>query len=131
MLTFSYHCCGQAGQSKSRLGLKSFNRGLREIDYNVTKSGTKRLTPEDQSYINAARCGRGYDKIKLASIDDSVSTACDYCGHDLCDCDHITWRCPHFAPQRAEACNAIADLDPDALSPIHPERNRTGLSCAP
>jgi hypothetical protein len=105
------------GSQRAAMGLKDFNRGLREIDYNVTKAGTKRLTPEEQSYINVARCGRGYDKIKLSNIDDTVGTACDYCGHDLCDFDHITWRCPHFAPQRAEACKAIADLDPDALHP--------------
>jgi len=105
------------GSQRAAMGLKDFNRGLREIDYNVTKAGTKRLTPEEQSYINVARCGRGYGKIKLSNIDDTVGTACDDCGHDPCDFDHITWRCPHFAPQRAEACKAIADLDPDALHP--------------
>ena len=86
------------GSQRAAAGLKEFNRGLRWIDYNVTKAGTKLLTQEDQSYINIARCGRGYDEIKLASTDDMISTTCDYCGHHTCDFDHITWRCQHFAP---------------------------------
>lgn len=105
------------GSQRAAQGLKDFHRGLREIDYNVTKTAANRLTTEDQSYLNVARCGRGYDKVKLASIDDTITTECDYCGHALCDFDHITWRCQHFAPQRAEACKAIAELDPDALHP--------------
>ena len=77
----------------------------------------RRLTQEDQSFINVPRCGRGYDKLKRSTIDDHIGKGCDDCGAQLCDFDHITWRCQHFAPQRAEACKALADLDPDALHP--------------
>ena len=98
-------------------GHKEFNRGLREIDYGVTKAGTKGLSQEEQSYLDISRCGRGYDKIKLSTIDDTITITCDYCGHLSCDFDHIVWRCKHFDPQREEACKALADLDPDALHP--------------
>ena len=68
------------GSQRAAAGLKDFNRGLREIDYSVTKAGTNRLIQEDQTFINIARCGRGYDKLKLSTIDDHIGKECDYCG---------------------------------------------------
>ena len=105
------------GSQRAAAGLEDFTRGLREIDYGTTKAGTKGLTRGDVSFLDTARCGRGYDKVKLAELDDSIATSCDYCGHPVCDFDHITWRCKHLDPQRREACEALADPDPDALHP--------------
>ena len=66
------HAAAKRGSQRAASGLKHLNKGLREIDYNVTRAGTKRLTQEDLGFINVARCGGGYDKQTPSTIDDHI-----------------------------------------------------------
>ena len=66
------------GSQRAAAGLKDFNKGLQEIDADITRASTKGLSQEDRSYADVARSGAGHDKVKLAELDDTITTICDY-----------------------------------------------------
>ncbi len=47
---------------------------------------------------------------ELQAMGPAGSTSCDYCGHTICDMDHILWQCPHFREVRVQT-----DVEPAVI----------------
>lgn len=55
---------------------KEYTTGLLEMDAEVIKAATKGMNSEDISYLDISRGGGGYDKVKLAELDDNIDITC-------------------------------------------------------
>lgn len=111
------------------------NRGLEEIDGQVTLSSRKTMSTEEQAMLRTIQCGGAISKIELQAMCAAQDTTCDYCGHHLCDMDHILWQCPQFSNARTEADEDLARGDARLMNPavrrgIAPAmKNGSNLAC--
>jgi hypothetical protein len=81
-------------RTAGRAWTKTINHNLHEIDRWVTMKATVKLNDEDQAMLRTVHCGGGVAKVELHAIGAADNTVCDYCGHAICDLDHIIWACP-------------------------------------
>ena len=70
-------------RTKAANGTKTINRGLEEIDRQVTTAGTNSMTEEDQAMLRTIQCGGGISKVELQAMGAAQDTVCDDCGHGV------------------------------------------------
>lgn len=104
-------------RTKAAQGTKTLNRGLEEIDAQVTLNCRRTMSTEDQAMLRTIQCGGGISKIDLQAMGVAQDTTCDYCGHHTCDMDHILWQCPQFSNARAEADAELANIGARLMNP--------------
>lgn len=104
-------------RTKAAQGTKTLNRGLEEIGGQVTLSSRKTMSTEHQAMLRTIQCGGGISKIELQAMGAAQAATCDYCGHHLCDMDHIPWQCPQSRTARTEADAGLARVGAKLMNP--------------